>query len=254
MLKIVIIEDEKRTALDLANTLKMVDSDIEITAMLRSVKEALGFFREDKEFDLIFSDIQLSDGLSFEIFRKIKITVPVIFCTAYEQYMLDAFNANGIDYLLKPFNKISVAKAVDKFMTLKLNFTSAENGLDRLMQKIDRRINLRTPTILIYQGEKIIPLDTQKIALFFLDADYVFAFAFESQKYIVTQSLEELETICGLSFFRVNRQYLVNRKAIKDVSRYLNRKILINLSVNYPEQILVSKVKAPLLLEWLTNT
>src|ERR1035437_8400111 len=104
MLKIVIIEDEKLTALDLADTLKKVDSEIEVVAILASVKQALSYFKSDNNFDLVFSDIQLPDGLSFDIFENVQITVPVIFCTAYDQYALKAFDANGIDYLLKPFN------------------------------------------------------------------------------------------------------------------------------------------------------
>lgn len=254
MIKIVIIEDEKRTAQDLADTLKKVDSDIEIISVLSSVKQAIEFFKTEKNFDLIFSDIQFSDGLCFSIFKTIKITVPIIFCTAFDKYTLEAFNTNGIDYILKPFNKASVAKALDKYQTLKSNFTTLDNNIDKLIQKVEQRVtNQSFSSIIINHGEKIIPLDIQKIALFFYEDDYVFALTFDLKKHILKQSLDELESICGTSFFRANRQYLVNRKSIKDASRYLNRKILINLTIPYSEKILVSRLKASSFIAWLAQ-
>ena len=253
MLRVIIIEDEKYTAKDLADTLKKVDSNIEIVAILSSIKQAVNFFKKEKEFDLIFSDIQLPDGLSFNIFKSVKIKVPVIFCTAFDKYALEAFDANGIDYLLKPFNKVSVSKALDKYMALKLNFKTPETNLDKLINKLQHQMSRQSNSVIVYQGDKIVPVETNQIALFYLEDDYAFALTFDSKKHILTQSLEELENLCGNGFFRANRQYLVNRKAIKDASRYLNRKILINLNVNYPEQILVGKLKITSFLQWLAN-
>jgi two-component system response regulator LytT len=253
MLKIAIIEDEKLTALDLADTLKKVDSDIEIVAILASVKQAISYFKSAGKFDLIFSDIQLPDGLSFDIFKNVQITVPVIFCTAYDQYALEAFDTNSIDYLLKPFNKASVSKALDKYQGLKSNFSAPDNNFDKLLQTLGQKLSRQTTSIIIHQGDKIIPIETQNIALFFLEDEYVFALTFNLKKHIVTQNLEELEHLCGTSFFRVNRQYLVNRKAIKDATRYFNRKLLIHLNLDYSDQIIVGKLKTSLFLEWLIN-
>jgi DNA-binding LytR/AlgR family response regulator len=253
MLKIAIIEDEKLTALDLADTLKKVDSDIEVVAILASVKQAISYFKSDSNFDLVFSDIQLPDGLSFDIFKNLQLTVPVIFCTAYDKYALEAFDANGIDYLLKPFNKASVSKALDKYHVLKINFLAPDNKFDNLLQKLGLQLSHQTTSIIIHKGEKIIPIETQSIALFFLEDEYVFALTFDLKKHTVTQNLEELENLCGTYFFRANRQYLVNRKAVKDASRYFNRKLLIHLNFNYSDQIIVGKLKTSLFLEWLTN-
>lgn len=250
MLKVVIIEDEKFTALDLADTLKKVDSHIEIVITLSSVEQAINFLKAEDEFDLIFSDIQLPDGLSFNIFKSVKIKVPVIFCTAFDKYALEAFDANGIDYLLKPFNKASVSKAIDKYMALKSNFKTPEN-IDNLIYKLEQQLSHKSNSIIVYQGEKILPIGINQIALFYLEDDYVFALTFDSKKHILTQNLEELEALCGNDFFRANRQYLVNRKSVKDASKYFNRKILINLNVNYSEQILVGKLKATSFLQWL---
>ncbi len=251
MLNIVIIEDEKLTALDLRNTLKKIDPDIEVKTILSSVEEALAYLQSNPLPDLFFSDIQLPDGLSFDIFKQVKLPVPVIFCTAYDQYALKAFEVNGIDYLLKPFSKETVSKAIDKYRLLKGHVQVQPDVFDRLMNMLAQKPVRQTNSIIIYQGDKIIPLEIESIALFYLEDNYVFAFTFGQKKHIVSQTLDELENLCGSSFFRVNRQYLVNRKAIKDAARYLNRKIMVHLHVAYPKQILVGKLKTSLFLEWL---
>jgi len=253
MLKVVIIEDEKFTAIDLADTLKKIDNNIEIVITLSSVEQAINFLKVEDEYDLIFSDIQLPDGLSFDIFKSVKIKVPVIFCTAFDKYALEAFDANGIDYLLKPFTKATVSKALDKYMALKSNFKTPESNLDKLIYKLEQQISHKSNSIIVYQGDKILPIEINQIALFYLEDDYVFALTFDSKKHILTQNLEELENLCGNEFFRANRQYLVNRKAVKDAAKYFNRKIIINLNVYYSEQILVGKLKTSLFLQWLAN-
>jgi two-component system, LytTR family, response regulator LytT len=256
MLKVVIIEDEKRTAQELASVLKMVDDDIDILSILSSVKQANDYFKTENHFDLIISDIQLTDGLSFEIFKNIKISVPVIFCTAYDKYALEAFKTNTIDYILKPFDKDSVAKALEKYQTLKSNFSSTNDNLENLFKKLEERISPSTSksnSIVISRGDKIIPIKTQEIALFYHEDDFVFALTFDQKKHIISQTLEELESACGYVFFRANRQYLINRKAVKDASRYFNRKLLVNLNFNYPEEITISRLKATQFIEWLAK-
>jgi two-component system, LytTR family, response regulator LytT len=125
--------------------------------------------------------------------------------------------------------------------------------LDNLIYKLEQQISRKSNSIIVYQGDKILPIEIDQIALFYLEDDYVFALTFDSKKRILTQSLEELESLCGIDFFRANRQYLINRKAIKDASKYFNRKILINLNINFSEQILVGKLKTTLFLRWLAN-
>jgi len=253
MLKVVIIEDEKHTAIDLSNTLISLDSSIVIVAILSSVEQAVLFFKEDDDFDLIFSDIQLPDGLSFNIFKAVNIKVPVIFCTAFNKYALEAFDVNGIDYLLKPFNNESVAKALDKYRSLKSNFTPPEGDLDKLIHQIEKTISRKSNSILVYQGDKILPVEISQIALFYLEDNYVFAYTFHSQRYILTKSMEEIENICGTFFFRANRQFLVSRSAVKDASKYFNRKVLVNLKIDFPKQILIGKLKTTPFLEWLAT-
>ena len=253
MLRIVIIEDEKLTAMDLADTLKRIDTDIEIVAILPSVKKSIEYFKIENNFDLIFSDIQLSDGLSFDIFKTIKLTTPVIFCTAYDQYALEAFNTYSIDYLLKPFNKASVSKAIDKYQFLKSKFLTPDNSYDKLIQSLVQQMSSSSPSVIVYKGDKIIPIDTKEIALFYVEDKYVFAVTFDLKKHIVSQNLEELETLCGSLFFRANRQYLVNRKAVKSAYKHFNRKIIVNLTIDYPAEILIGKLRNASFIDWLST-
>jgi two-component system, LytTR family, response regulator LytT len=256
MMKVIIIEDEKRTAKELATTLEAIDDQIEVVTILPSVEQAVFYLQNNSDFDLIFSDIQLSDGLCFEIFHKIRLSVPVIFCTAYDKYALEAFNTNSIDYILKPFDRNSVAKALEKYHTLKSNFSSFNIPLEKLLRTLgapSSAVQQASTSIVISQGDKIIPVRTIEIALFVYEDDYVFALTFDLKRYLVSQSLEELESVCGNLFFRANRQYLINRKAVKDASRHFNRKILVNLTFNYPGQILISRLKVTQFIEWLAQ-
>ena len=253
-MRIVIIEDEKHIAADLANTLLSIDGQIEIVATLTSIANSLAFFEEGEKLDLIFADIQLGDGLSFEIFKKIPAHAPVIFCTAFNEYALEAFDANGIDYILKPFGKKTVGKSLQKFQNLRGDATPYNNDFTAIMKAMENRLHQKAQSILIRQGEKIIPLGLENIALFFVEDQYPFALTFEKKKYLVTQNLEQLEKSCGSLFYRANRQFLVNRKAIKDVSQYFNRKLLLNLNFPFEEKITVGKVKSSAFLEWLSSS
>ena len=253
-MKIVIIEDERLTANDLAETIQQFDASIEISAKLLSVKDALHYFQQNEEPDLIFSDIQLGDGLSFEIFKTTKISVPVIFCTAFDEYALTAFGANGIDYLLKPFTLSSVSAALEKFLRITKS-TKRDESLqyDKIMKLFETRGMENTSAILVHYKEKILPLKLQDTAVFFLEGDVVHMVTFDHKVYFPGKTLEELEKISGKNFYRANRQILVNREAIVDVSNHLGRKLWVNVSVPLKESITVSKEKTPHFLKWLSG-
>jgi two-component system, LytTR family, response regulator LytT len=253
-MKIVIIEDEKLTAKDLSKTIKAIDSDIEILALLHSVEEAIDFFKTNPELDLIFSDIELGDGLSFEIFEKVNNQTPIIFCTAFNEYALEAFKTVGIDYLLKPFSKITVEKSLEKYYSLKEKFASQNDALPNLMSLLKHQLfPNKIPSIIMQQGDKIIPLEGDKIALFYIEDNVVFAYTFDQKSHLLSQKLDVLEKTFYPTFFRANRQFLINRKAIKDASHYFNRKIIINLNLPFNEQIIVGKLKVTAFLDWLAN-
>jgi len=253
-MKIVIIEDEKLTAKDLARTIVGLNPDVEIVAMLASVEEAVAYLSAHNGYDLIFSDIQLGDGLSFEIFEKVQNQTPVIFCTAFDEYALEAFKTVGIDYLLKPFSKATVGKALEKYELLKGRLTPPKEDMSGLIQVLKAQLQpTKTPSVIIQQGDKIIPLDTAQVALFMIENDGVFAYTFDQKEHLLSQNLDSLEKQLSPTFFRANRQFLVNRKAVKDAAHYFNRKIVVNLNVPFSEQIIVGKLKVTAFVEWLAN-
>ena len=252
-MKIVIIEDEKITAKDLQNTLQSIDNNIEIVAMLHSVEDGVHFFNKLQTYDLIFSDIQLGDGLSFDIFNQIQNNKPIIFCTAFNEYALQAFSTVGIDYILKPFSKESVTKALSKYISFKEQFSTNKGNYNDLLYLLNEKLQGKTGSVIIRQADKIIPLDTNEIALFYFENGYSFAYTFKQQTHILSKTLEELEQNFSPLFFRANRQFLVNRKAIKDVSNVFNRKMIINLSIPFKDEIIVGKLKTTALIDWLAN-
>ncbi len=252
-MKIIIIEDEQITAEDLATTILKAQPVAQIERILGSVKESLNFFATNRvHIDLIFSDIQLGDGSSFEVFEKAEIKCPVIFCTAYDQYALKAFEMNGIHYLLKPFDLESVKTAFEKYESLKESLSIPASSLRSLKEAIELLKKEEAPkSVLVYHKDKILPVKLENVALFHIEENLTKLITLENVSYAVNKSMEELEEICGDSFFRVNRQFLINRAAIIDTSQYFNRKLVVNLSIKVKEKPIVSKAKAPAFLNWL---
>jgi len=250
-MNIVIIEDERITADELAGTINNLEPEAKIVTILSSVKTAVAYFQKNESPDLIFSDVQLGDGLSFEIFKAVKISAPVIFCTAYDEYALNAFKTNGIDYILKPSTSQTIADALAKYRSLRETFGGKIQRYDSILDALIKRESSKYASILVYHKEKILPVKMDEIALFYIDNEVTYLLTFASQKYVAGKTLEELEQLSGSNFFRINRQYLVNRKAVIDASRYFLRKLSVNLSIPYKEKILVSKEKTPQFLNWL---
>ena len=272
-MKVVIIEDEPLAARDLAACIVAAEPSAEIVAMLSSIGEATAYFGANAAPDIIFSDIQLGDGLSFSIFEGFTQVVPVIFCTAYDEYALDAFRAAGIDYILKPFTAASIAAALGKYNAFRSRWTGAVPSYSALLG-IFGASGAPTPgalgamsgdrvfgetfgtdpgkrSILVFYKEKIMPVAIADIVLFYLPNDAVRLMTFNKQQYSVNKNLEELEKTCGRLFYRVNRQYLVNREAIRDVAQDAGRKLQVNLVVPFEEKITVSRLKVNHFLGWL---
>ena len=248
-MKIIIIEDEKLTAEDLAETIQRTEPAAEIVAILSSVKEALAYFDTPSDADLIFSDIQLGDGLSFEIFRDRKSEIPVIFCTAYDEYALNAFKTNGIDYILKPFSTQTIRTALDKYRNLKKILAPAPNNLEALIRVLDQRP--RITSVLVHYKDQIIPVSEKDIALICIRNETILLKTFDDKSYYITRTLDDLESKLGSGFFRANRQYLVNRTAVRSVENYGARKLALLLTIPHDETITVSKEKHTPLMSWL---
>jgi len=252
-MNVLIIEDELLSAEDLADTIRQIDGTILIRAMLQSVKESIEYFQSSPEpIDLIFSDIQLGDGLSFEIFREVRPTQPVIFCTAFDAYAIEAFKNNGLDYILKPFDNEAVAAALQKYRQWEQYFAPAAADYAVLIDRMGRPQQAYT-SILVYHKDKILSINLQDIALFYIETEVMRLFSFDKQTYVVTQTMDQLEKMCGETFFRANRQYLVNRKAVKGAAQYFSRKYVVELAIDFAETIVIGKTRTSSFLKWLTE-
>lgn len=250
-MNILIIEDEHKAARELERILLEIDANIFITSIIDSVESGIDYFLNKPHPDLIFSDIQLADGICFEIFSRVKLISPIVFCTAFDEYAIEAFDTNAISYLLKPITSEKVAAAINKFHQMKIAFEPAKFALS--INKIANEFNYSYKTaLLVDHREKIIPLQVKDIAYFYLDKTIVNIITLTNQKYVMSSSLDEIERLLDPKYFhRANRQFLVNRTAIANVERYFSRKLVAKLMVDTSESIVVSKAKATDFLKWL---
>lgn len=251
-MRIIIIEDEYLMAEELESLILEYSPENTIEAKLSTIDEAIDYLKNNTEPDLIFSDIQLADGLSFEIFKEVENLAPVVFCTAYDEYALEAFKANGIDYILKPFDNKRIGETLTKINRLKSNNSSQNDNFKNVIHDLSTRNQHSIKTnILIFKGDKIIPINTSDIALVQLETGVPYLHTFDAKKYVTEHTLDTLENNLGTNFYRVNRQFLINRKAIHHVSKYFARKLLIEPKLTIEEQIIVSKAKSSEFLNWL---
>ena len=250
MMKAVIVEDEIFAAQALQALIREADASIEVLAVLQSIDESVEWFRSHPVPDLVFMDIHLADGSSFAIFEEVNITCPVIFTTAYDEYALKAFEVNSIDYLLKPINQKDLERAISKYK----NLTAGDNTelINKLMASI--KIGERTykSYFLVPEKDKLIPLATADVAYICVDAKMVKAVSYANRTYYLDQSLDELAVqLNPADFYRANRQYIIARKAVKDLSLWFGSKMVVNLSVPLPERIVISKAKVSEVKRWM---
>lgn len=250
-MEIVIIEDEKLVSDDLSDILRSIDSTISIIKVISSVKEGIAYFKKTTAPHLIFSDIQLGDGYSFEIFDKLQPAVPVIYCTAFNQHALQAFESNGIAYVLKPYSRSTIKQALEKYTLLKQNFTLLQPANYDVLKMLLSGNNNKTNTILVNNKNKIIPVKISDIAFFTIENKAVLLVTFRNEKFGINNTLDELEANCGDSFCRVNRQFLLNRNAVKDVVHYSFRKLFVNLSFETNYEVIINKDRSGMFLNWL---
>lgn len=248
-MRILIIEDENPAAKRLLSLLKIHFPSAEFEGNLDSVKSALKWLAENQEPDLIFCDIQLADGLSFEIFQKNPVSSPVIFTTAFDQYAIKAFQVNAVDYLLKPIDPEELAGAVDKFRKNKLPQELDSKLLEQLLQPQRLRFKSR---FLVNFGEKIQSLPVEEVAFFFSEERVTFLQTWSGKKYVIDQTLElTAEQLDPMKFFRLNRKYLASLDAIEAVFTYSNSRLKIKLQACEDPDILVSREKVSEFKAWL---
>lgn len=249
-MKVIIIEDEERTARQLVRMLLNYDPAIEVLALLPSVKEAVNWFKQNPMPDIAFMDIHLEDGQAFSIFEQINLNVPVIFTTAYDEYMLKAFKVNSIDYLLKPVDNDDLVRALEKFKSLQVNPGFDMNALLQLVQK--PKESTFKDRFMVTIGTKIYSIETEDIAFFYSEEKATFLMTKAGQLLTLEYSLDNLESqLNPANFFRVNRQFLVARKALKSIQMYSPTKIKLDLAPLPRKEVFVSVHKVPDFKDWL---
>lgn len=249
-MNIVIIEDEELTAEDLSIQVKKYSDDVEVLAILPSVEESIKYFKSHPQPDLIFSDIQLQDGASFDIYRAVSLTCPIIFCTAFNEFALEAIKSNGIDYILKPFSKQDVHTAMDKYVQLKQSLTKSEGSMDRFLGEISRM--KKTSSVLVYYKDRILPIRLDDVALFYKQNEITYLKLHDGKQYAMDQTMDHFEQTVGPDFFRVSRQVLIHYRCVKETVNLFNRKLEVVPSVSLDFRIEVSRNRVNDFLDWLT--
>jgi len=252
-MKAVIVEDEIFASNALQVLIREIDPSIEILATLHSIDESVEWFSTHLAPDLVFMDIHLVDGSSFAIFDEVSIICPIIFTTAYNEYALKAFEVNSIDYLLKPINQNDLARAINKYNNVISNPNRNTELLNGLIASIKTGERTYKSNFLVPEKDKFIPLATADIAYIFIDEKMVKAVTFANRTYYLDQSLDELMIqLNPVDFFRAKRQYIISRKAVKDFSLWFGGKMAVNLSVQAPEKIILSKLKVSEVKKWMS--
>lgn len=250
-MNVVIIEDEKPAARRLSRMLAVLN--ISVHTMLHSVEEAIHWFQENEHPELIFLDIQLSDGLSFEIFEEVTVKSAIIFTTAYDAYALKAFKLNSIDYLLKPIDEDELVTAVNKYKSQQPAVANLQVDINEirklLLNPLDSAFKKRF-TIKIGQHLKIIPVDD--IECFFSEHKATYIATNSKRNYLIDHSLDYWEAqLNPAQFYRVNRTFIVHLNAIKDMVSYTNSRLKLILHSFDAEEIIVSRERVKAFKEWL---
>ncbi|MDR1633237.1 MAG: LytTR family DNA-binding domain-containing protein [Dysgonamonadaceae bacterium] len=253
-MNVIIIEDEIVAAQALQMLIGDVSPDMQILAVLQSIDESVEWFQTCPPPDLVFMDIHLADGSAFMIFEKIQISCPVIFTTAYDEYALKAFGVNSIDYLLKPINKKDLAKAIDKYRNFSFQPAYNTDLINKLLSSIKQNTVVYKSYFLVPEKDKLTPLSVHDIAYIFIDAKMVKTVTFSGRTYYMDMVLDDLmRQLDPKLFFRANRQYIIAHKAVKDMSLWFGSKLSVNLKIDTPERILVSKVRVGEFKKWFAG-
>lgn len=250
-MRVIIIEDETPAANRLAKLLHSINDEVEVMQRLDSVAAAVEYFRPGVKADLIFMDIQLADGLSFDIFHQVKITAPVIFTTAFDQYTLKAFKVNSIDYLLKPIDENELRVAVEKYRRL---YHKKENDLSERILKLVKDMNgvKYKERLLVKRGQQLSYVKTEATAFCYADGKLCYAVDFSNNKHLLEDNLSQLEEQLQPSkFYRINRQLLVNIEAIKKVHTWLGGRLKLELLPGTNAETVVSRERVNGFKDWL---
>lgn len=248
-MKILIIEDEKPAATRLIQLLKGYFPNAELIGPIDTVSRSVEWLSQNPSPDLVFCDIQLADGISFEIFEQVPLTALVIFTTAFDQYAIKAFQVNAIDYLLKPIDPKELGRAVEKFNARTVQPTL---DLEVLRMLIQPKSNVYKSRFLVRFGDKIQSVPLEEVAFFFSEERITFLQTNSGKKYVLDSTLEQIESqLDPANFFRLNRKYLCHVDAIEEVFTYSNSRLKVHLCNCSDSAILISREKVADFKDWL---
>lgn len=253
-MKVLIVEDEPYAQNELKRLLVKTNRDINVIDCLDSVEDSIEWFRTNNPADLVFLDIQLSDGLSFDIFKEVSIKTPVIFTTAFDEYAMQAFQLNSIDYLLKPVKFEDLVNALDKFSSLSEQFGNKEKGLS--LDQVEKLLAIHKPKyktrFIAKVGDQIKHIEISDVGYFRAEDNEVMLITKNDNRYIIDYSLEQLTGMLDpVNFFRANRSYIVTLSAIKKISKYFNSRLHLKLDPETEDEVLISRVKVSEFMDWM---
>ncbi len=249
-MRILIVEDETSAYENLADMLVAMDPTIEIMGNTESIRQTVRWLQANPRPDLIFMDIHLSDGSAFAIFNQMEVEVPIIFTTAYDQYAIDAFKVNSIDYILKPIKPEELKRALDKFN--RWNQQDVIRYLSQLTRLSD------TPRykdkLLISVRDKLLPINVSEIACFYTSDKNTYVYLRTGKSYPYAKTLEQIiSSLSPVDFIRANKQFIISRDSVKDITIWFDSRLLVTLNVEVPERIYISKNKASEFKSWISR-
>jgi two-component system, LytTR family, response regulator LytT len=247
-MKVLIIEDEWEAAKNIKWLLQNTAPESNVLETIETVSEGIEWLTKNPHPDLIISDIQLADGISFDIYRQVSVKCPVIFTTAFDEFAIQAFKVYSIDYLLKPITEDGFKIAIEKYKSLKINWMP--DKLSDMMQLLQQPKTYRK-SFLVRFRDKMLPLKIETFSFFYIKEGLVYGKTFDDNQYIIEEKLEDLETqLTPAQFFRANRQYIVSRDAIQGVDFYFNGRLSLKTKPLASEHILISKERIPVFRKW----
>jgi two-component system LytT family response regulator len=253
-MKLVLLEDEQPALRHLKRMIEEVAPHAAIVAHFDAVESAIDWFQSNTDYDLIISDIQLSDGLSLAIFQQVKMTKPIIFTTAFDQYAIEAFKVNGIDYLLKPVKAEELGKAIEKYKTLFNHNNQPPLDVEKLIKQIVGQEKVYRARLLVHFRDELKSIPTDNIAFIHSENKTSHLYTRSGEMFILDQNMEELEDQLNPQlFFRANRQFIIAFGSIKSNHQHFNGKIKVLLTLPTKEEILVSRERAPEFKAWLAH-
>jgi DNA-binding LytR/AlgR family response regulator len=253
-MNVLIVEDEPYARNEMKRLLARVPATVNVLECTDSVEDTVEWLSENPPPDLIFLDIQLSDGLSFEIFNQVEVNAPVIFTTAFDEYAIRAFKVNSIDYLLKPIKQEDLEQAIHKYEQLSSQAGEASTGIR--LEQIEKLLDLHKPSyksrFIAKVGDQIKHIEINDVAYFRAEDNEVMLVTHKNNRYIIDYSLDQLTGLLRPEdFFRANRSYIITPGAIKKISKYFNSRLHLELIPATDDTVLISRVKVPEFMQWM---